>query len=117
MSSGYNSDPENNFKKRVLDILSFSYPRYRFFTVLIVLIILFLIPVSYLGIYDFSICHHVLGKYCYSSGISRGVSSLLKGNLEQALDYNPLSILVLTGLFILLLEDYKKIKNKKKEKL
>ncbi|OGJ16853.1 hypothetical protein A3K73_08890 [Candidatus Pacearchaeota archaeon RBG_13_36_9] len=90
----------------IFDILTLSYPKYRIFTFLTILFLLFIIPISFLeSLPDLSICHHVLGKYCYSVGITRGVSSLLKGNIPQAIEYNPLSVLVLVTLIIFIFYD------------
>ena len=83
-------------------ILTLSYPKYRLFIFLIVLILLALLPMNIVEkTHDLSICSKTLGKYCYSVGITRGVSSLLKGNFQQAIDYNFLSIptlLILLGI-------------------
>jgi hypothetical protein len=101
-------------KKVVLDIFTFSYPKYRIFTVAGVLLILFIVPVSFLeSMPNLSICSHVLGKYCYSVGITRGVSSLLKGNLSQALNYNILAMPVFFGLILLIAYDLLVISNKR----
>lgn len=95
-----------NLKNRVFDILSFSYPKYRFFTIIVILFLMFIIPLQTLeSLPNLSICNHFLGKYCYSVGITRGVSSILKGNLSLALAYNPLSFFVLGMLILILIND------------
>ena len=101
MSSGL----VKNLKRFLSRVLTFSYPKYRFFTILLVLFLLFIVPISFLQstLPNLSICHYLFGKYCYSVGITRGVSSLLKGNLTEALDYNWLAIpalIVLIGILI-----------------
>jgi len=101
-------------KKTLFDILSFSYAKYRFCSVLLILIILLIAPLNYLtNLPNLSICNHLFGKYCYSVGITRGVSSLLKGDFQSAWDYNPLSIGVLLGLLMLLVYDALRIRNRK----
>jgi hypothetical protein len=101
-------------KNIFFDILTFSYVKYRLITFLSVLALLFILPVSFFEkIPNLSICSYVFGNYCYSVGITRGVSSLLKGNLSQAINYNFLSIPVLIVLiFFILLDMYKLINQK-----
>ena len=97
-------------------IVTLSYPKYRFFTFLIVLILLRILPFSVIEkTHNLSICSALLGKYCYSIGITRGVSSLLRGEFERAIEFNPLSILVLGIMVIFLTYDFYKgfIKHKK----
>ncbi len=102
-------------KKFVFDVLTLSYPKKRLFTLLLILFLLFLIPVELLeSLPDFSLCHQILGEYCYSSGITRGTSSLLKGGVSQALQYNPLSIPVLIILFLFIIFDSVKFISMKK---
>jgi hypothetical protein len=64
--------------------------------------------------HNLSICSIILKKYCFSVGITRGVSSLLRGNFYEAINYNVLSIFVLTILIIFIFHDFYKgfIKNK-----
>ncbi|MFH1711559.1 MAG: DUF2752 domain-containing protein, partial [Nanoarchaeota archaeon] len=94
------------FKKLVFDILTLSHPEYRILTLLVVLLLLLIVPMSFLqSLPNLSICSRVLGKYCYSVGITRGVSSLLKLNLSQAIEYNPLSLIVLIVLTIIIFYD------------
>ncbi|MBI2004442.1 DUF2752 domain-containing protein [Candidatus Pacearchaeota archaeon] len=95
-------------------ILTLSYPKYRFFVFLIVLILLALLPMNIVAkTHDLSICSKTLGKYCYSVGITRGVSSLLKGNFSQAIEYNFLSIPTLIILLLIMLFDLRSIFKKK----
>jgi hypothetical protein len=71
-----------------------------------VLLLLLIVPLNFLeSMPNLSICSHVLGKYCYSVGITRGVSSLLKGDLSQAMDYNILALPVLFRLILLIAYD------------
>jgi len=98
------------FKKLVLDILTLSYSNCRLITFLLILLLLFITPISLLEkIPKLSICSHVLGEYCYSVGITRGVASLLKGNASQAIEYNPLSVPVLLILLSIVVFDAVKI--------
>ena len=101
------------FYSFVRNVVSFS-PKYRPYTFLTILVGLLLIPVSLLEkTPNLSICSRVLGDYCYSVGITRGVSSLLKGNFQQAIDYNFLAVPVLLILIIFIVVDfyYKKKKS------
>ena len=97
-------------------IFTLSYPRYRFFIFLIVLILLFFIQINFLeSTPNLSICSRVLGKYCLSIGLIRGVSCLLKGNFLEAINYNLLSIPVLIILVGFIIHDFLKefVRNKK----
>ncbi|MBU2615512.1 MAG: DUF2752 domain-containing protein [Nanoarchaeota archaeon] len=88
-------------------VLTFSYPRYRFFTFFIILILLALVPIEVLEkAPNLSICSKVLGEYCFSVGITRGVSSLLKGAFSQGMNYNFLSLIVLSVLILFILHDF-----------
>jgi hypothetical protein len=96
-----------------LDILTFSYPIYRVLFFLGVLFFLLIIPVHILELGpNFSICSFILGEYCYSTGITRGVASLLKGNISEAIDYNFLSIPVLAILFLFIIVDLYMLKRR-----
>ncbi len=97
-------------------IFTLSYPKYRFFTFLIVLILLRILPFSIIEkTHNFSVCSVILGKFCFSVGITRGVSSLLRGYFKQAINYNPISIPVLVILLGFLIYDfYKGFLNKKR---
>jgi len=91
------------------DILSLS-EKYRPFIFIIILSILAIIPINTLqSLPNLSICNAVLGDLCYSVGITRGVSSILKGDLSLALSFNPLSFLVLALMIFILLIDIKNI--------
>ena len=91
--------------------------KYRPHTFIIVLLILFLIPISFLeNSPKLSICAKILKENCPSIGITRGVSSLLKGNLGLALNYNWLSIPVLIIMLSIIIYDlHKKLTKFKKE--
>jgi hypothetical protein len=105
-----------NFKEISSKILTLSYPKYRFFTFLFVLLLLRFLPFWIIEkTHNFSICSIILGKFCYSVGITRGVSSLLRGNFNEAINYNPLSIIVLVILIVFIIHDFFKgfINNKK----
>ena len=99
--------------KNYSKILTLSYPKYRLIIFIIVLILLAILPLSIVEkTHNFSICSKVLGKYCYSVGITRGISCLLKGNFSQAVAYNFLSIPVLITILGIIVFDFKKIKKK-----
>ena len=101
-------------KQLFFKIISFSDFRYRFFTFLIILFLLFIIPIEFLEKSpNLSICSYILGDYCYSIGITRGVSSLLKGNLSQAINYNFLSVPVLVVMLLIIIRDFTKIISQK----
>lgn len=87
-------------------ILTLSYPKYRIGIFFLVLILLAFLPLNIVAItHKFSICSKLLGKFCFSEGITRGVSSLLKGNFNQAIEYNFLSIFVLILIFVIIILD------------
>lgn len=89
--------------------ISLSYPKYRFFTFLSVLILLRILPFSIVEkTHNLSVCSALLGKYCYSAGITRGVSSLLRGDFNRAIEFNPLSVLVLGIMIAFLAYDFYK---------
>jgi hypothetical protein len=86
-----------------------SQPKYRVFIFLTVLIVLAIIPISILeSLPNLSLCSKILGDHCYSQGITRGTSSLLKGDIQGAIRYNPLSLAVLITMLALLFSDIKK---------
>ncbi len=100
------SKESNSFIK----VISLSEPKYRILVFPIVLLTLAIIPVSILeNMPDLSICSKFLGDHCYSKGITRGVSSLLKGDFERAISYNPISIAVLMVIVALLISDTLKL--------
>ncbi len=83
--------------------------KYRLYVFSCVLLFLFFIPISFLeGLPNLSICSRILGDYCYSVGITRGVSSLLKGEIGLAMSYNQLSLVVLVIILSIILIDLKK---------
>jgi len=97
-------------------VLTLSYPKYRFFIFLVVLILLGVLPFSVVEkTHNFSICSAVLGEFCFSVGITRGVSSLLRGNFDQAVEFNFLAVPVLLILVGFIGYDFYKgfIKSKK----
>jgi hypothetical protein len=99
--------------KRLKNILSkvftLSYPKWRFLIFLVILIFLRFLPFSIIEKTPrFSICSMVLGKYCYSIGITRGVSMLLRGDFSSAIEYNLLCIPVLGILIGFILHDFYK---------
>lgn len=101
-------------KDTFFEIISLSNRRYRFAAFVIILLLLFIIPVQILGkAPNLSICQKILGNYCPSIGITRGVSSILKGDLNSAWNYNPLSFLVLIVMIWIIVCDFIKIRNKK----
>lgn len=100
----------SSFKKFSSRILTLSYPKQRFFIFLFVILLLTILPFNTVAkTHDFSICSKLLGKYCFSVGITRGVASLLRGNFQTAIDYNFLSIPVLAILIGFILHDFFKI--------
>jgi predicted ferric reductase len=100
--------------KEFIKIISLSNPKYRIFTFLTILAFLFIVPLNILeNSPNFSICYLLLKNYCYSYGLTRGVSSLLKGNFKMALNYNPLSYLVLIAIISTIILDFIKLKYQK----
>jgi hypothetical protein len=91
-----------------LKLISF-HSSYRPFIFISVLLILALIPIKVIeGGPNLSVCSRIFGDYCYSVGITRGVSSLLKGDVSLALKYNWLSIPVLGIMVFLIFWDLRK---------
>ncbi len=102
-------------KRFLSKVLTLSYPKYRIVIFLIVLILLTIIPLKTLeSMPNLSICSRMWGDNCYSVGITRGVSCLLKGNFSKALEYNFLSIPVLGMIIGFILYDIKNILKKEK---
>ncbi len=103
-------------KKIFSKVFTLSYPRWRFFIFLGVLILLRVLPFSIIEkTNNLSVCALIFGKYCYSIGITRGVSMILRGDLNAGLEYNVLSIAILGILAIFIVHDFFKgfIKHKK----
>ena len=91
-------------------ILTLSYPKTRFFIFLSVILFLKYLPFSLIEkTKNFSICSKILGEYCYSVGITRGVSLALNGEFQKAIEYNFLSIPVLLILIGFILYDFYKL--------
>jgi len=100
--------------KKILEIISLSNPKLRIFTFLIILFLLFIIPLDFLNaLPNLSLCSQILGKFCYSIGLTRGVSCLLKGDFYCGADYNLLSIPVLITMILIIIADFFKIKRLK----
>jgi len=97
---------------KFFDIVSLSDFKSRFFIFLFILLFLLFIPISVLenNFPELSICKKLLKENCPSSGITRGVSSLLKGNLNDAINYNILSIPVLITIICIMIIDLYKIR-------
>lgn len=90
-------------------LISLSYPKYRFFTFLGILILFRTLPFYIIEkTHEFSICSKIFGKYCYSVGITRGVSCLLRGEFQRAIEFNPLSIVVLGIIILFIVYDFNK---------
>ena len=97
--------------KQLIKLISLSDPKCRAATFLIVLIILAIIPVQTLeSMPNLSICSKVLGEYCYSIGITRGVSSLLKGDIDTSYSYNILAPLVALVMIAIIAVDLIRIR-------
>jgi hypothetical protein len=97
----------NKLNRLLFEVLSLS-SGFRVYVFIFVLIMLTIIPVSFLESQpNISICSQILGKYCYSVGITRGSSALLKGDFDLAWDYNPLSFLVVLMIIFLIIYDVK----------
>jgi hypothetical protein len=96
----------------LVEVLSLSNPKKRISTFISVLILLGMLPTRYLeNLPNLSICKMLFGKYCFSVGITRGVSALLKGDIALAIDYNWLSIpTLLIILWLIGFDIYKMIK-------
>ncbi len=103
--------------KKFLEIFSLATNKSRIIVFTTTLIILTIVPVSNLeSIPNLSLCKLLIEEKCYSVGITRGISSLLKLKFEQAINYNWLSLPALLTIFTILIKDIyqiKTIKNKK----
>ena len=90
----------------VANVISLSSRVSRIVIFLSTLIVLALIPIRWLeSAPNLSICSYILGKYCYSVGITRGVSSLLKGDFMGAIDYNALAYPTLLVMICIVVYD------------
>ncbi len=58
-----------------------------------------------------SVYESVFGIVTYSSGMTRGLSSILHGNFGQAWNYNPLSFAVIIVIAVIMTADIKKLRN------
>ena len=98
----------------LFEIFSFS-SKYRRYIFILILVLLFVVPVNFIEneMPNLSLCSKVLGKYCYSVGITRGTASLLKGDFYRAWDYNPISFLVAAGLISFIICDFSRRTDKK----
>ncbi len=97
-------------KNTLISLISLDKPKSRVILFSIILLTLLVIPISFLeSMPNLSFCSHIFGKYCPSIGITRGVSSLLKGNIQQARDYNPLSVLALIAIISMIIIDLIKL--------
>lgn len=97
-------------RTNIWKFISLAQPKSRIMIFVLLLLILLIIPTNFLeNLPNLSICSHIFGKYCYSVGITRGVSSLLKGDLQAAKEYNILSFLVLIIIISIILVDYFRI--------
>jgi hypothetical protein len=97
--------------KELVKVISFD-SKYRSYIFSFILVYLYLVPLSILESYPkLSLCAKILGAYCPSGGITRGVSSLIKGDLFLAINYNFLSIPVfLVMVSIILFDIFKKFR-------
>lgn len=92
------------FFRNFLFILSLSTPFSRVIVFSLGFILLFLLPTDKLHYLPIrSLYETILHVKPYSSGMTRAVSSILHGNLQQAWNFNPLAFLVVfIALFILI---------------
>lgn len=89
---------------------SLSTPRGRLVSFGIVLSVLIVLPTEKLYLIPIrSVYETFLGIIPYSSGMTRGVSSILHGNFTKAYDFNPLSFAVLVVVLVLMLLDIFKL--------
>jgi hypothetical protein len=104
---------EMNFKEikdKFIGYISLEKPINRVISFSVILVLLGVIPLKYIEYtHNLSLCAHTLGKYCYSVGITRGVSSILKADFLQAWNFNPLAYLVLLVIIIIIIVDLVKV--------
>ncbi len=90
------------------DVFSLDF-KYRAYIFILILFFLALIPIEVLeNSPRITICNYIPDNICYSQGLTRGVSSLLKLDFTQALEYNKLSLPVLIILIGFIFVDIKR---------
>jgi hypothetical protein len=104
-------------KKEFLKIISLN-SKYRPWIFILVLIVLAIIPISVIeNTPNVSICKRIFGESCPSSGITRGVSALLKGEIQAAINYNIISFLVLIIILVIIWVDLKSLMTQRIKKV
>ena len=94
---------------------SLSAPRGRLVSFGAVLTILFILPTDKLYLIPVkSIYETVFGWVPYSSGMTRGVSSILHGEIGKAWEYNPLSFAVMAAALGIMIVDGWRVFSKEK---
>jgi hypothetical protein len=106
-------------KKIFLDLISFDSPQAKVFNFSLILLIAAVIPTDKLGYLPiFSIYQTFFNMTFYSSGMTRGMSRLFHGDINGALTYNKLIIILVLVIFFLLvyniIESVKYYKENKK---
>lgn len=93
----------------IFNFLSLSDSKSRFFIFLFVILFLLFIPVEFLeNSHIPTPCKIILEENCPSDGITRGVSSLLKLNFNDAIKYNILSIPTIIVMISITILDFRK---------
>ena len=98
-----------NIKHILLDLISFDTPQAKVFNFSLILIIALLVPTDklvYLPI--FSVYQTFFHLTLYSSGMTRAMSRLMHGDLDGALAFNKLVLLVFLVIISLLFINLKR---------
>ena len=105
--------PKNSYWQLAKEIASLSTTRGRLVAFGVVILILSILPTDKLRYLPIkSVYESVFGWVPYSSGMTRGVSSILHGKIDNAWEFNPLSFLVLVVVLGIAISDLVKLKRR-----
>jgi len=103
--------PKNSYWQLAKEIISLSTSRGRLVAFGVVILILSAVPTEKLHYLPVkSVYESVFGWIPYSSGMTRGVSSILHGKMDNAWEFNPLSFLTLGVVLGIVVFDLIKLK-------
>ncbi len=103
--------PKNSYWQFAKELTSLSTSRGRLVAFGVVILALSVIPTDKLNYLPIkSVYESVFGWVPYSSGMTRGVSSILHGKIDNAWEFNPLSFLALGIVFGIIISDLIKLR-------